>query len=132
AEVLSVSVSEAILTINVLPLTPYGQYQVQFMSTDTNPFMSADGRYLLFEDGKTNVKNIIGAENPANNIRNNLLTQLKDNVYNLERGTFIRDILNQVSTGMLKANHDIGLTKNENYLSFDVLDERKIRGSGPF
>jgi hypothetical protein len=132
AEVLSLAVDQDILTINVLPLTPYGQYQLQFKSTTNNPFTSADGRFLLFEDGKTNVKNILGAENPSNQIRNNLISQLKDNIYNLDRGTFIREVLNQVSSNILKAKYDVGQTKNENYLSFTVFDERKSRGNGPF
>lgn len=132
AEVLSLVVDQDILTINVLPLTPYGQYQIQFRSTTNNLFTSADGRFLLFEDGKTNVKNILGPENPANQIRNNLIYQLKDNIYNLDRGTFVREILNQVSSNILKAKYDVGQTKNENYLSYTVLDEKKNRGNGPF
>src|SRR5690606_29797156 len=121
AEVLSIGIDQNILTVNVLPLTPYGQYQIQFRSTDNSPFISADGRFLLFEDGKTNVKNILGPENPSNQIRNNILSQLKDNIYNLDRGTFVREILNQISSNVLKAKYDVGQTKNENYLSYTVL-----------
>lgn len=131
-EVLSIAVNGPMVTINTLPLTPLGQYKVTFKSTISNPFISADGKYKVLEDGKTNVKNIIGAENPENPIRNNLVLQLKDNIYNLARGTFVRDILNQISTGMLKARYDIGQTKNDNYLSFTVVDEEKRRGYGPY
>jgi hypothetical protein len=130
--VLGVSVRGNILVVNVRPMTPFVRHFVTFQSTDTVRFRNATSTSFLFEDGRTNVVEILGAENPSQPIRDNLATTLKENVYNLDRDTLVRIILNQLSETLLRVRHDIGEAKNDNYLQFLVQNERKIRGFGPY
>jgi hypothetical protein len=132
AEIIAVSVSGNKLAITVQPLTPHAAYLVTFKSTQTVIFKSLDGASVLFEDGSTNTAQILGPEDPENPIRNNLVSFLKDNVYNLSRGTLVRLIIDQLATSYLGARTDIRQSKTDNYLKFQVFDERKVRGSGPF
>jgi hypothetical protein len=132
AKVVSVSVSSDVLTITTLSQTPYARYVVTFKSTQTSPFTNKSGRQYLFEDNNANVFNIVAAENPSNEIRDGLVEGLLNQPYNPDRGTLIRDILNSISTDMLRCKYDIRTVKNENYLSFYVKDERKVRGYGPY
>ena len=92
--VLKVVVSGSNLKITTRPATPYASYFVSFQSTQTTPFKSKDGSAYLFEDGKTNVKLILGAEDPEDSVRDMLIDYLKYNVFSLENGTLVRDIVN--------------------------------------
>lgn len=127
-----VKVSDNLLTITTLPMTPYNAYLVTFAATDSVQFKSLNGTAFLVEDGKTNVVQIQGPEEPINNVRDNLITYLKDNVYNLNKGTFVRAILDHIAGNILRAKQDIFKAKNDNYLSFLVTDEFKIRGPGAY
>lgn len=130
-EILKVSVNKKILNITVQYLTPYAQYLISFKSTESSPFKSRNNNYL-FEDNKTNTKLILGAEDPNNPFRDILLEYLKDNIYNFDYGTLVRTIINSQSDQFYKSFNDIKYLKNANYLTFDVIDEQKIRGAGPF
>lgn len=132
AEVRRVQVRDNILNIEVLPLTPYAQYKVIFQSSPGVRFRNKTENAFLIEDGISNAIKMLGAENPTNDIRDGLVANLKDNIYNLGRGTLVRTILNQLSTEMLRFRHDVGQAKNDNYLNVTVTDERKIRGFGPW
>lgn len=127
-----IKISDNLLTITTLPMTPYNAYLITFKSTDSVQFKSLNGTSFLVEDGKTNVKQIQGPEEPINNIRDNLITYLKDNVYNLNKGTFVRTIIDHLAGNLLRLKHDIYKAKNDNYLSFLVTDEFKVRGPGPY
>lgn len=128
----SISIVNKIMTISVIPLVPLASYSVTLQSTDAAPFKSVNGDAFLFVDGKTNVLLFTAPEDPVNPIRDNLVSFLSNNVYNLDRGTIVRAILNQMATSMLKTRHDIGQAKNDNYLSVLIEDERKLRGPGPY
>lgn len=128
---LKVIVSGNVLRTYVQPLTPLASYNVTFQSTSVI-FRSKDGQSVLFEDGKTNAPLVIGPEEPADQVRDFLVNFLKDSVYNLDTGTLVRDIINSQSKYLSKAIHDVGQAKNDNYLQFNVVDEVKTRGSGPF
>ncbi len=130
-KILSVNVVKNILTLVVRPLTPYVTYFVNFHSTSDYTFKSVNGSFLL-EDGNTNVPSILGPEDPSDSVRDFFLDYLKDNVYNLDNGTIVRDIINSQSSNISQALHDIGQLKNDNYLSIVISDELKVRGSGPF
>jgi hypothetical protein len=130
--VLGILINKDILAITVRPLTPMARYRVTFQSTDSIRFRNETGTSFLFEDGKTNVIDIIGAEDPDNTVRDNLVSYLQNNIYDLNRGTFIRDVLNQISTMQLRALHDIGQARNDNYLSVLIENEQKARGFGPW
>lgn len=132
--VLSIRINGPILIINTMAMTPYARYSVTFQSTDTVRFSDVSGNSFLFEDGKTNVLEILGAENPDNSIRDSLITYLKDQIYDegLAHGKLIRLILDNISTNMLKSRFDINQLRSDNYLSFQVTNERKVRGYGPW
>lgn len=130
-QILTVTISQDILTLIVRPLTPYASYFVRFYSTDVFKFKSINGSFLI-EDGITNIPSILGPEDPSNIVRDLLVGYLKDNVYNLNNGTIVRDIINSQSDTLSQALHDIGRLKNDNYLTITVADEAKVRGAGPF
>ena len=128
---LKVTVNGRVLTVLVQPLTPLASYEIVFQSASII-FRSQDGQSVLFEDGTTNAPLLIGPEEPENQVRNFLVNFLKDNVYNLDTGTLVRDIINSQSKNLSGALHDIGQAKNDNYLQFNIVDEAKTRGPGAF
>jgi len=127
-----ITVSANQITIIVLPMTPFAAYIVTFKSTSLYQFKSQDGSAYLLEDGKTNAPLILGAEDPADPIRDLLIEQLNSGPYNLDDKTLIRDVINLYASLLSKSLADIRQTKNEKYLSFTVTDELKTRGAGPF
>lgn len=131
-KVLIIDINNDVIIITTQPMTPYGVYFVTFKSTTLIRFKSKDGTAYLFEDGVTNVKLILGTEDPADPIRESLTTYLKDNIYNLDPGSITRDIINTQSSYLSKALYDIRQSKNDNYLGFLIEDEKHIRGKGPF
>lgn len=133
SQVVRVEIQRNIITITVRPLTPYATYYVEFVSTESSPFKSIRNSYL-FEDGKTNKRLILGAEDPADSIRDFFLSYLnpQNNIYNTDHGTVVRDLINSQSDNLSRALHDIGQLKNDNYLSVTITDEVKTRGAGPY
>lgn len=131
SKVLAVTINKNILIVTVRPLTPYAAYFVNFHSTDSFKFKSIHGSFLT-EDGITNVPLILGSENPSDPVRDFLTGYLQNNVYNLDNGTLVRDIINSQSGNLSQALYDIGRLKNDNYLTVVISDETKIRGAGPF
>lgn len=128
-----INISGNLLTITTLPMTPNASYLITFKDTDTQQFKSLNGDAFILEDGHTNVRQFLGPEEPINSVRDELVTLLHEQeVYDLSKGTIIRTVLNNLSEQILKARRDVLQTKNENYLSFTVTDERKIRSRGPF
>lgn len=134
AEVVGVSVSDDILIIDTLPQTPFSKYRVVFQSTDAVRFRSADGRDFLIEDGRSNIKKILGAENDYNPTRSAFINYLGgvNSVYDLSRETVVRVILNQVSDMINRVRADIRQAKTANYLEVFIKDERKTRRFGPW
>jgi len=132
--IVSASVSGDIMYVLTYPLTPYAYYDVEFKSTDTKRFRSADGTSFLFEDGRTNVVRVLGAEDPAAPITGTLKQYLNhsDGIWNIDVGTVINDILNSQGNVLGRALHDIEQARSDNYLEVDIVDERKTRGAGPW
>jgi len=128
----TVSITKRFLTITCLPLIPFARYEVVFRSTLAQPFQSKNHRSHLLEDAKTNVAPILGAENPVNAARNNILFLLAKNIYDLQQGTFVRTVLDRIGGGIQGANNDIGQLRNSTFLDAPVIDERKVRGYGPY
>lgn len=132
-EVLSVTIQQNILVATTRPMTPQASYFVTFKSTDLVKFNSLNGQNTLFEDGKTNVALIIGADDPANPYRDEIISTISgNNIYNMSSQTLIRTFLNCYSDDIKRAASDIGQAKNDNYLSKTIIDEVKTRGSGPY
>lgn len=132
--VVGVSVSQDVLVIDTLPQTPFSRYKVIFQSTDAVRFRSQDGRDFLVEDGRSNTKKVLGAENDYNPTRSAFVNYLggANSVYDLSRETVIRVILNQVSDMINKTRSDIRQAKTANYLEVFIKDERKTRRFGPW
>jgi hypothetical protein len=131
--VLSVSASTNTLTITTQPLTAQAAYIITFQSTPEVKFTSLNGDSTLFQDGITNTQLIIGPLEPDNPVQQFLLNYLQNNIYDVRNTTtLVNSILQGYSTIMSKALYDIRQTKNENYISFTVTDEQKLRGPGPF
>lgn len=129
-QIFKVSISKNKLTILTSPLFPYAQYFLTFKSSDSVLFKSTNG-VMLVEDDKTNIFLILGAEDPSNPIRSYLINELKNDPYNLDDRTIVRDIVNANSEFLARSLYDIGQLKNDNYLSRTIVNEVKKRGAGP-
>lgn len=133
SQVLKVTVKDNILNIDCLPLTPLAYYIVTAKSTTNHPFQSINGDAFLFEDGISNKYSIQGPIESDNAVNQFFKNFFKDNIYNIQdTNTLISKLVQSYVTTMSKALNDIGQVKNENYLSFTVTDEEKVRGSGPY
>lgn len=132
APVLSVKILNDVLSIKCNPLSSLANYYLEFKSTEVNPFISINGTDKLFEDGISNVYDFISPLDPTNQIKDNLKYYYRNNIYKTYDDTsLIGKYLNNLSILYSKASYDIEQVKNENYLSFDVIDEKKVRGVGP-
>lgn len=132
AAVQSVAVSDSILIISVLPLTPFVKYRVVFQNAPGVDFKSKSGTAFLMQDGTNNIAELIGAENPNNIYRDNLVQDLSGQPYVPENNTIVRTYFNEISENYSKARHDIKQAKNDNYLGFPIKDELKRRSFGAF
>jgi hypothetical protein len=133
AEVLSVKIKGNTFIIKCLPLSPLASYFLTFQSVNLHPFVSLHAEYRLSEDGVTNRYLIVAPLSPDNPVKNYLGAFYKDNIYNIDDDTtMVGKYIQSLSVILSRALYDIRQVKNENYLSFDVVDEKKIRGAGPF
>ncbi len=132
--VLTVVVNDNILEINCTPLTELSAYTIIFKSTEIVPFTSLNGDELLVQDGIGNQKLFLGPLLPENPIRTYFESYYRDNIYTAlsDRSSLVSKIVDGFSIVLAKALYDIRQVKNENYLTVDVIDERKVRGEGPF
>jgi hypothetical protein len=130
-QVLSVSVSNNTLTVICQPLIEFAIYFVTCISTTQNPFISLNGQAFLLQDNVANKSLITGPINPSNPVQNYLTTFLADSIYEVnDPTTNVSNFIQSLSINLSRALYDIGQLKNENYLSLDIVDERKIRGAG--
>jgi hypothetical protein len=133
SEVLSVKVNKEKLIIGCQPLTVLATYYLEFKSTTQYPFISRYAEDVLSEDGVSNKYIFTGpleSDNPSKEYFHNYL---KDNLYNLDDdNSLVSKYIKSLSLNFSKALYDIRQVKNENYLSFTVVDEQKVRGKGPF
>lgn len=133
ANVLGVSIVNDTMSIVCQPLSEFAAYFLTFRSTPQNPFISIHGDARLSEDGVTNQILIIGPLAPDNPVNDFFTSFLKDNVYeDQDDQTVVNKYLQSMSVNLARALYDIRQVKNENYLSFTVIDEQKTRGSGPY
>lgn len=133
SQVLSIKVTGNTLSINCNTLSQLATYFLNFKSTPLHPFISLNGESRISEDGVTNVYLITAPLAPDNVIKNSFNSFYKDNIYGLDDDqTLVSKYINGLSIGLSKCLYDIGQIKNENYLSFTVTDEQKIRSKGAF
>ena len=132
SNVLSVDVTTNVLNITCQPLTPLAAYYITFQSTSTIIFKSLNGQSVLFVDGVTNRELILGPLESDNPIQEYLTNFYRENVYDLENPSIVSSYIQGMSTVLSKVLYDIRQSKNENYLSFSVIDEAQVRSGGPF
>lgn len=118
------------LIIKCLPLTPLVKYYIVVSSLNSiiseNPFLT------FIEDGKNNRFGFVGPQDD-NLFVNRLSDFLRGNIYDIDdKESLVYKNIWGLSQNFSNALHDIRKVKNENYITFDVVDEIKIRGSGPF
>lgn len=133
SQVLKISVLTNTLNITCQPLTPLTSYFLQFQSTANNPFISVNGDAKISQDGVSNRYLINGPADPSNPITTYLNAFYKDNIYNTtDPTTKVYSYIQGLATNFARALYDIRQTKNENYLSYNIIDEQHTRGTGPF
>jgi len=131
-EVLSLQVKDDNITIECRPFTALAVYSITFSSSSDITFKSLNGDAVLFEDGIANKSVFIGPVEESNVVKDYLLSYLKENVYNIDPGSIIHDYISSLAVVLSKALYDIRQAKNDNYLSFNVIDELKTRGETAF
>jgi hypothetical protein len=132
AQVTSITINGNVLTVVCQPLSPMSAYFIRLQSTDLHPFISLHGESKIMEDGISNKYLILAPLAPENPVKGFLESFFKDNIYDTENDTIISKYLSSISIALSKALYDIRQIKNENYLSFTIEDEKKVRGIGPF
>lgn len=124
-------------TINLFcqPLTPQAQYSINFISTTNSPFISINNDAAAIEDGIANSITFLGPKDPSNPLRQTFFNFFKNQqgIYNTQDdSTLISKYINSYADNIAKALYSIRQVNNENYLTFDVVDEEKVRGEGPY
>lgn len=127
----SLTIDSNNLIIETQPLTVLAPYIVTFQSTQFIIFKSLNGDAVLYEDGVSNAKLIIGPIENNNSIKRLFNEYFDGNVYNLDDGTVVSNILTSLSLIYSKALYDIRQVKNENYIDYTITDELKVRSDGP-
>lgn len=131
--VLSLNVNDAVLTITCQPLTNLEPYYITFKSIENYPFTSINGDFKISEDNVSNRYLILGPIEQNNLIQTYLKNYLRDNIYDIDdNNTIVSKYIRSLSENLSRALYDIRQVKNENYISTDIIDERKIRSDGPF
>lgn len=131
-DVLKIKVLNDTLTVTCQPLTQLAAYFIKFVSTLSNPFVSLNGTAKVFEDDVSNKYLITGPMDPENPVRTFLNNFYSASIYKTDDATLVSSHLKALTVILSKALYDIRQVGNENYLSFDVTDEAKVRGSGAF
>ncbi|CAB4196507.1 hypothetical protein UFOVP1290_27 [uncultured Caudovirales phage] len=132
SEVLGLVVNSDTISVVCQPLTQLASYIIKFQSIDSHQFISLNGDAKLFEDGVSNQYIIVGPMEPNNIILDYFKSYFKDNIYTDDDQAIISKYIKSLSIIISRALNDIRQTKNENYLSFDIIDEQHTRGAGPF
>lgn len=130
--ILKTTINENKLNIEVSYLTPQVPYTIKFINSVETTFSSEDGSNVLPNDDNANIFLIYGPIENSNIFKPILINYLRDNIYDLNPGTFVSNYVDFLSTFLSTSLTDIKQSKNENYLSFTVTDEKKVRGDGPF
>jgi hypothetical protein len=132
SEILGIKIAGAVMTVTCQPLSQFATYFIQFQSTSLHPFISINGAAKLSEDGVSNRYLIVGPIEPDNPINDFLSSYFKDNIYNVDDDqSVVAQYIKSVAISLARALYDIRQTKNENYLSFTIGDEKHLRGAGP-
>lgn len=133
SEVNELKINGPTLFITCQPLTPLASYFITLQSIPLHPFESINGDARVVEDGISNRYDITGPLPPDNPIKSYLDAFLYGNIYkNDDDNTLVAKYIKGLATILSRALYDIRQAGNENYLSFNVIDEFKNRSEGPF
>lgn len=131
-DVLFVDVSGSTLNIQTQPLVPYAAYFITFQSTSEVSFKSLNGNLALPNDGVSNKQLIIAPPAPDNPVITYLTQFFQNNLYDTTQPSLVSSYIQGLSSVVSQCLFSIGQSANENYLSYQITDEQKIRGQGPF
>ena len=126
---ISVSVSNKIVTLTTDPLVERAYYRLVVQSTSSQTFRGARGETFI-EDGATNYVFFLGPEE-ENFIRDDILNDFTE-VYNKESGSLIFDAVDAGARKILESLHKIQEVDSSKYVSIEVENEEITRGAGPF
>lgn len=134
AVVQQVSVSGANLMIVCSPMTPLAAYYLTFQSVPNHTFESLNGDAVLLQNGVANKQLITAPVGPDNPIFNYFQTWFNGSIYTAlqDPNSVVSQFINAMSTMLARGLYDIGQMASDNYLELDVIDERHVRGGGPF
>jgi hypothetical protein len=130
--VLEVDIVGDTLTLTTQPLIQEAAYIATFSSDGSILFTSLNATAIIINDSVSNKRFFTGPIEALNPIKNSITNLYKNNVYNFEDGSNVSKYIDAISTTFSKALYNLGQTKNDNYLSFDVKDEVKTRGAGAY
>jgi hypothetical protein len=133
SQTLTIKITNDIISLTCLPLSPLATYYITLQSLPSNPFQSVNGDARVSEDGVSNTYLITAPLSPENPVKNYLNSFLSGNIYDTENEeNLVTKYINLLSVVMSRALYDINQVKNENYLGFDVVDEQHVRGVGAY
>lgn len=132
SQVLQVKVTGNLLSINCQPLTPQFAYYLTFASVTNHIFESVNGGARISEDGVSNKFLIIAPMETDNPVKTYLDNFLQNNIYSEDDNSIVKKYVKSLAINLSRALYDIRQLKNENYLTFNVADEVKVRSAGPY
>ena len=131
-DVLFASISGPTLSIQTQPLVPYAAYFITFQSTSEVLFKSINGDAVLPNDGVSNRQLIIAPAAPDDPVIAYLTQFLRNNVYDTNSPSLVSSYIQAIASVISPCLFSIGQSANENYLSYQITDEQKVRGQGPY
>lgn len=128
-KILSFDIYQNQLTITTQPLKPFKKYVLSF--TNDGSFTSENGSLYLQNDGLSKVT-IIGPIQEDDAFFASFKNTFKDNYDLNDTSGVLYKIFSGYSNQLSKAYHNVKSLVNDNYLTFDVVDELKVRGTGAY
>lgn len=129
-QILSFEISGNTITINCQALKPFKKYKVSFFNDGS--FTNVTGEIFLLKSDKENTKDIIGTIESDNVIFNNFKNNIKEPYDINSTDGILNKLFSGFSNVFSKALYNVRSLINDNYLTLDIIDELKTRGSGPF
>lgn len=123
----SVAVIDNSIFLTTSPQNYQNLYTLQFVD-GTSKFLAIDGDRLP-SDSTSNIIYIIGGAS-YNPVRDRVFSGL-NKIYDLAEDSVVRNLLTVNSDELYSAQKSLGELLSNNYISANVIDEERVRGSGP-
>ena len=127
-KVVGVEVSENQVLIKTRPQIHNNYYVLEMLDTDSLIFSTKKGKRLV-DDNTSRALFFIGIDK-QNSIRDAMVKRVPS-IFSLEN-TKIEKIYSAQSDEVLRGLHSIGELLSDNYVSIDIFNELRTRGSGAF